>query len=139
MSTFFLISKQQTVKSNQPEGNQVQESTDASSKAPAVCCLLTAVCFLWCERGDSNPHTFRYQILSLARLPIPPLSRWRSHDQQSRGAKKNITCTLSHHNASGWGLVQSYPQITQIQFREGRTELIDAFKFLICVSCVICG
>jgi hypothetical protein len=27
-----------------------------------------------CERGDSNPHTFRYQILSLARLPIPPLS-----------------------------------------------------------------
>ena len=28
----------------------------------------------WCERGDSNPHTFRYQILSLARLPIPPLS-----------------------------------------------------------------
>src|SRR5690349_13260385 len=30
--------------------------------------------FRWCERGDSNPHTFRYQILSLARLPIPPLS-----------------------------------------------------------------
>src|SRR5262245_52211652 len=29
---------------------------------------------LWCERGDSNPHTLRYQILSLARLPIPPLS-----------------------------------------------------------------
>src|ERR1043165_1525041 len=29
---------------------------------------------IWCERGDSNPHTFRYQILSLARLPIPPLS-----------------------------------------------------------------
>src|SRR5687768_13168236 len=29
----------------------------------------------WCERGDSNPHTSRYQILSLARLPIPPLSR----------------------------------------------------------------
>src|ERR1051325_10495 len=31
---------------------------------------------LWCERGDSNPHTFRYQILSLARLPIPPLSQF---------------------------------------------------------------
>ncbi len=28
-----------------------------------------------CERGDSNPHAFRHQILSLARLPIPPLSR----------------------------------------------------------------
>jgi hypothetical protein len=27
-----------------------------------------------CERGDSNPHAFRHQILSLARLPIPPLS-----------------------------------------------------------------
>src|SRR6476619_7154406 len=33
----------------------------------------------WCERGDSNPHTFRYQILSLARLPIPPLSRSSEH------------------------------------------------------------
>lgn len=30
-----------------------------------------------CERGDSNPHSRRNQILSLARLPIPPLSlRW---------------------------------------------------------------
>jgi hypothetical protein len=30
----------------------------------------------YCERGDSNPHALRHQILSLARLPIPPLSRW---------------------------------------------------------------
>ena len=30
----------------------------------------------WCERGDSNPHPLRDQILSLARLPIPPLSRF---------------------------------------------------------------
>jgi hypothetical protein len=29
---------------------------------------------LWCERGDSNPHGFTRQILSLVRLPIPPLS-----------------------------------------------------------------
>jgi hypothetical protein len=28
----------------------------------------------WCERGDSNPHPLRDQILSLARLPVPPLS-----------------------------------------------------------------
>src|ERR1039458_5237704 len=31
-------------------------------------------CKLWCERGDSNPHGFTRQILSLVRLPIPPLS-----------------------------------------------------------------
>ena len=32
-------------------------------------------CFsMWCERGDSNPHGFPRQILSLVRLPIPPLS-----------------------------------------------------------------
>ncbi len=30
----------------------------------------------WCERGDSNPHGFTRQILSLVRLPIPPLSRF---------------------------------------------------------------
>jgi hypothetical protein len=29
---------------------------------------------IWCERGDSNPHGFTRQILSLVRLPIPPLS-----------------------------------------------------------------
>ena len=28
----------------------------------------------WCERRDSNPHGFPRQILSLVRLPIPPLS-----------------------------------------------------------------
>jgi hypothetical protein len=33
----------------------------------------------WCERGDSNPHGFTRQILSLVRLPIPPLSRCREY------------------------------------------------------------
>jgi hypothetical protein len=33
---------------------------------------------VWCERGDSNPHALRRQILSLVRLPIPPLSH--NHD-----------------------------------------------------------
>jgi hypothetical protein len=31
----------------------------------------------WCERGDSNPHGLPRQILSLVRLPIPPLSHVR--------------------------------------------------------------
>ncbi len=31
----------------------------------------------WCERGDLNPHGFTRQILSLVRLPIPPLSHNR--------------------------------------------------------------
>src|SRR5580704_2853097 len=26
----------------------------------------------WCGRSESNRHTLRYQILSLARLPVPP-------------------------------------------------------------------
>ena len=29
----------------------------------------------WCERGESNPHGLPRQILSLVRLPIPPLSQ----------------------------------------------------------------
>ena len=33
---------------------------------------------IWCERGDSNPHGLPRQILSLVRLPIPPLSHERS-------------------------------------------------------------
>ncbi len=38
---------------------------------------------VWCERGDSNPHGLPRQILSLVRLPIPPLS----HDHHSLDAK----------------------------------------------------
>jgi hypothetical protein len=34
----------------------------------------------WCERGDLNPHGFPRQILSLVRLPIPPLSRIHEGD-----------------------------------------------------------
>src|SRR5437879_8474480 len=41
---------------------------------------------LWCERGDSNPHTFRYQILSLARLPILPLSQFKFSEVENRTA-----------------------------------------------------
>jgi hypothetical protein len=33
----------------------------------------------WCERRDSNPHGFTRQILSLVRLPIPPLSHGHTH------------------------------------------------------------
>jgi hypothetical protein len=45
--------------------------------APGRFLLSPVPCSLgsWCERGDSNPHPLRDQILSLARLPIPPLSR----------------------------------------------------------------
>src|SRR5678816_3865252 len=45
---------------------------------------------LWCERGDSNPHTFRYQILSLARLPIPPLSPAKSAVKNSTEVQQRI-------------------------------------------------
>src|SRR6267378_7621094 len=32
---------------------------------------------IWCERGELNPHELPHGILSPARLPIPPLSRWQ--------------------------------------------------------------
>ena len=41
-----------------------------SRKSRLQRCLVS----FWCERGDSNPHGFTRQILSLVRLPIPPLS-----------------------------------------------------------------
>ena len=47
----------------------------------------------WCERGDSNPHPLRDQILSLARLPIPPLSRFEA---------AIIAYRLSHFNPRGF-------------------------------------
>ena len=49
----------------------------------------------WCERGDSNPHPLRDQILSLARLPVPPLSqsclnnsRWAEESTAGPGSER---------------------------------------------------
>jgi hypothetical protein len=36
----------------------------------------------WCERGESNPHGLPRQILSLVRLPVPPLSHELSYGSQ---------------------------------------------------------
>ena len=36
--------------------------------------MVESILNCWCERGDLNPHGFTRQILSLVRLPIPPLS-----------------------------------------------------------------
>ena len=37
--------------------------------------LSVRVLFFVCGEGDSNPYAFRYQLLRLACLPIPPLPR----------------------------------------------------------------
>lgn len=36
--------------------------------------LMKPIKSVWCERGGSNPHSLSRQILSLVRLPVPPLS-----------------------------------------------------------------
>ena len=55
----------------------------------------------WCERGDSNPHGFTRQILSLVRLPIPPLSH-RSTRQWSHCSVR----LLCLHRLYVWGRIQ---------------------------------
>ena len=63
----------------------------------------------WCERGDSNPHGFTRQILSLVRLPIPPLSHFliqllsnsfRLHDWNCSGNCSGYTA-FSYHREVG--------------------------------------
>ena len=70
-----FIDRLDTATSPQPSATQTQPSTkrpvpDASVSSPQVIDRKG-----WCERGDSNPHPLRDQILSLARLPVPPLSQ----------------------------------------------------------------
>ena len=48
---------------------KMQTNRELSSQSPAI------TRFAWCEKGDSNPHTFRHKILNLACLPVPPLSQ----------------------------------------------------------------
>ncbi len=48
----------------------------------------------WCERGDSNPHGFPRQILSLVRLPIPPLSHELSCRSQINSGDHSLDSKL---------------------------------------------
>jgi hypothetical protein len=50
----------------------------------------------WCERGESNPHGLPRQILSLVRLPVPPLSH-------GLNICRDAACRVSHSNAASHG------------------------------------
>jgi hypothetical protein len=56
----------------------------------------------WCERGDSNPHGLPRQILSLVRLPIPPLSRSESYT--GRELRSRVPINFSHPKSRGGGM-----------------------------------
>ena len=49
----------------------------------------------WCERRDSNSHGFPHQVLSLARLPIPPHSH-RSSRVLYRSEAGSAGATFAH-------------------------------------------
>src|SRR5262245_20824241 len=56
-----------------------------------------------CERGESNPHPLRGQILSLVRLPVPPLSRGASYlAARSREGKPRWTQLCIGQKQSLW-------------------------------------
>jgi hypothetical protein len=62
---------------DKPVKQEPPSSVGAGSKSNPHSAIRTGFlnCSAWCERGDSNPHVFEgQQILSLPRLPIPPLS-----------------------------------------------------------------
>ena len=61
-------SSQQTATQAQPEAASREGSAEQNEAQ-------VAEGKAWCERGDSNPHGLTRQILSLVRLPIPPLSQ----------------------------------------------------------------
>jgi hypothetical protein len=59
-----------------------------------------------CQGGDSNPYGFLHQILSLARLPIPPprhrvqskAMKRRSDSDQTRLPKSKESARLVHNS-----------------------------------------
>jgi hypothetical protein len=61
----------------------------------------------WCERGDSNPHGLPRQILSLVRLPIPPLSH-EMHLVQLTSRLASVTQRESK-NTPGPRSLRSFP------------------------------
>src|SRR5262245_9255010 len=60
---------------SKPTNGPTLENTKETRRNRTNLPQLASNCTEECERGDSNPHALRHKILSLARLPIPPLSR----------------------------------------------------------------
>ena len=58
----------------QQSATQAQQEADSGEESEKENQLQVIEGEAWCERGESNPHGFPRQILSLVRLPIPPLS-----------------------------------------------------------------
>jgi hypothetical protein len=71
-----FIDRLDTPKTTQPDATQAQPKRTIRCPARTLKRQQVIEKQGWCERGDSNPHPLRDQILSLARLPIPPLSHW---------------------------------------------------------------
>ena len=77
-----------------------------------------------CERRDLNPHVFRHQILSLARLPIPPLSRELFLIPAAAGRKlvRPRICTSRRTTPPGAGFNAGGPRLVLLpQFQAPRT------------------
>ncbi len=70
-----FIDRLDSLTSPQQSATQTQPGQPDSKEQPCTVRRQVVEPEAWCERGDSNPHPLRDQILSLARLPIPPLSR----------------------------------------------------------------
>src|SRR5436190_9979566 len=70
----------------EPEGNHPAYSRRAFS-ADGI--RENRMFFGQCEEEDSNLHSFRNQILSLARLPVPPSSRFVLRNYELRSATKS--------------------------------------------------
>jgi hypothetical protein len=71
-----FIDRLDTLKPVQPDATRAQPETEVINQDEVRDTSQMIEEKAWCERGDSNPHPLRDQILSLARLPIPPLSRF---------------------------------------------------------------
>jgi integrase len=70
-----FIDRLDTSKTAQPDATQAQPELAGHPRSRTSNVSQVTENKGWCERGDSNPHPLRDQILSLARLPVPPLSQ----------------------------------------------------------------
>ncbi len=71
-----FIDRLDTLATSQQNATQAQPTSQSEEPNEPQNCSQAIEEKDWCERGESNPHGFPRQILSLVRLPIPPLSHF---------------------------------------------------------------
>ena len=83
--------------------------------------------YSWCGRRDLNPHAVRRQILSLVRLPIPPLPRtdWNYNTTYYIWRQSFFVIFIRLHHIYRINNFKMSMYLSTLKFQESKKEMVQ--------------